>query len=120
MLKKINKHFLLLHFIVFIWGWSPILGKGISANAMQLVWFRIAITIVLMAIYLVYIKANLLIPKKKLIQLILIGFIQKLIFRIALLRGAAKSANWLDYDPRRGCITRNQSAGIAASARQPA
>jgi drug/metabolite transporter (DMT)-like permease len=74
-LKKTNKHFLLLHLIVFIWGWSPILGKGISANAMQLVWFRIAITIVLMAIYLIYIKANLLISKQKLIQLILIGFI---------------------------------------------
>lgn len=75
MLKKTNKHFLLLHLIVFIWGWSPILGKGISANAMQLVWFRIAITILLMAIYLIYIKANLLISKQKLIQLILIGFI---------------------------------------------
>ena len=75
MLKKLNKHFLLLHLIVFIWGWSPILGKGISANAMQLVWFRIAITIVLMAMYLLYIKANLRISKKKLIQLILIGFI---------------------------------------------
>ncbi|MDP1744297.1 MAG: EamA family transporter, partial [Bacteroidota bacterium] len=35
-----NKNLLLLHFIVFIWGWSPILGKLISVQAFQLVWFR--------------------------------------------------------------------------------
>ncbi len=75
MLKNISKHHLLLHFIVFIWGWSPILGKGISADALQLVWFRIAITIFLMAFYLIYIKANLLISLKKLLQLSAIGFI---------------------------------------------
>lgn len=75
MLKNISKHHLLLHFIVFIWGWSPILGRGISAGALQLVWFRIAITIVMMAIYLFYIKASLKISIKKLIQLSLIGFI---------------------------------------------
>jgi drug/metabolite transporter (DMT)-like permease len=60
---------------VFIWGWSPILGKGISADALQLVWFRIAITICLMAIYLVFIKASLKISLKKLLQLTAIGFI---------------------------------------------
>lgn len=75
MLKELNKHHFLLHFIVFIWGWSPILGKGISADAIQLVWFRIAITIFLMAFYLIYIKANLFISLKKLLQLSSIGFI---------------------------------------------
>ncbi len=75
MLKNISKHHLLLHFIVFIWGWSPILGRGISAGALQLVWFRIAITIVMMAVYLLYIKASLKISIKKLIQLSIIGSI---------------------------------------------
>lgn len=75
MLKNINKHHLLLHFIVFIWGWSPILGKGISADALQLVWFRIAITLFLMAFYLVYIKANLMVSLKKLLQLSAVGLI---------------------------------------------
>jgi len=60
---------------VFIWGWSPILGKGISADALQLVWFRIAITIFLMGFYLIYIKANLKISIKKLLQLTGVGFI---------------------------------------------
>ncbi|HRG01347.1 MAG TPA: DMT family transporter [Bacteroidia bacterium] len=75
MLKNVSKHHFLLHFIVFIWGWSPILGKGISADALQLVWFRIAITIFLMGFYLIYIKANLKISIKKLLQLTGVGFI---------------------------------------------
>ncbi|MBL7936791.1 MAG: DMT family transporter [Bacteroidia bacterium] len=75
MLKNISKHHFLLHFIVFIWGWSPILGKGISADALQLVWFRIAITIFLMAFYLLYIKANIFVSLKKLLQLSAVGFI---------------------------------------------
>ncbi len=75
MFKNISKHHLLLHFIVFIWGWSPILGRGISTGALPLVWFRIAITISMMAVYLLYIKANLKMSLKKLTQLSIVGFI---------------------------------------------
>lgn len=75
MLKNINKHHLLLHFIVFIWGWSPILGKGISTDAMQLVWFRIAMTIAMMGVYLIYTKANMVMSLKKLLQLSVVGLI---------------------------------------------
>lgn len=60
---------------MFIWGWSPILGKGITTGAMQLVWFRILITISLMAVYLIYIKANPFVSLKKLLQLTAIGII---------------------------------------------
>ncbi len=75
MLKNISKHHILLHLIVFIWGWSPILGKGITTDAMQLVWFRIAMTIVMMGIYLVYSKASILVSAKKLLQLTIVGII---------------------------------------------
>lgn len=75
MLKSISKHHLLLHFIVFIWGWSPILGKGISCGALQLVWFRIAMTIFMMGLYLIYTKASLKLSVTKLAQLSGIGFI---------------------------------------------
>ncbi len=74
-LKNINKHHLLLHLIVFIWGWSPILGKGIQTDAFQLVWYRIAMTIVMMGFYLTYIKANIIVSLKQLLQLSGIGFI---------------------------------------------
>ena len=75
MLKNFSKHHVLLHLIVFIWGWSPILGKGITTDAMQLVWFRIVMTISMMAMYLIYIKANPFVSLKKLLQLAGIGTI---------------------------------------------
>jgi len=74
-LKNFSKHHVLLHLIVFIWGWSPILGKGITTDAMQLVWFRIVMTISMMAMYLIYIKANPFVSLKKLLQLAGIGTI---------------------------------------------
>ncbi len=73
--KNVSKHHLLLHLIVFIWGWSPILGKGIQTDAMQLVWYRIAMTILMMGFYLTYIKANILLSIKQLMQLSGIGLI---------------------------------------------
>jgi len=74
-LKNVGKHHLLLHFIVFIWGWSPILGKGISIDALPLVWYRIGLTVGMMALYLVYIKANIRVSFKRLMQFALIGII---------------------------------------------
>lgn len=73
--KSINKHFLLLHFIVFIWGFSPILGRFISADAWQLVWYRILITVGVMFIYIKCSKQNLRISTKHLLQLSGIGLI---------------------------------------------
>lgn len=58
MFKGINKHFLLLHFIVFIWGFSPVLGRFITADAWQLVWFRIVITVPAMVVYLKFTKQS--------------------------------------------------------------
>ncbi len=46
-----NRHFALLHLVVFIWGFSPVLGRFITADAWQLVWFRIVITITAMFVY---------------------------------------------------------------------
>jgi drug/metabolite transporter (DMT)-like permease len=43
-LKK-NKNFLLLHLIVFIWGFTGILGHLISLSALNLVWYRILIAV---------------------------------------------------------------------------
>lgn len=41
--QESRRNYLLLHFIVFIWGWTAILGKIISLNAWKLVWLRIPI-----------------------------------------------------------------------------
>lgn len=65
MRKHITKDHLLLHLIVFIWGWSPIFGKAISLQAFQLVWFRIFITLCVLAIYFLTFKISLKVDRKK-------------------------------------------------------
>lgn len=68
-----NKNLLLLHFIVFIWGWAPIVGKLISVQAFQLVWFRLLIATIAVALYLIFTKQNLKISRKDFLQLVAIG-----------------------------------------------
>lgn len=75
MLKGINKHYLLLHLVVFIWGFSPILGRYITADAWQLVWFRILITLVVMYGYLKVTGQGLKIERKLFWQLSGVGII---------------------------------------------
>lgn len=73
-----NKNLLLLHFIVLIWGWSPILGKLINIEgivAYQLVWFRMFLTVITVAIYLIAIKQSIKLSRKDILQLIGIGAI---------------------------------------------
>jgi len=73
-----NKNLLLLHFIVFIWGWSPILGKLLNiegVQAYQLVWFRMLITVAVIALYLLLIKQSIKIASKDIFILIAIGAI---------------------------------------------
>lgn len=75
MFKGINKHFLLLHFIVFIWGFSPVLGRFITANTWQLVWFRILIALAVMWVYLKLSKHDFKVSRKQFWQLFGIGII---------------------------------------------
>ncbi len=75
MFRKFNKHYLLLHIVVFIWGWAPIFGRGISIGALDLVWFRILITVSMMGLYVLYTKDSLKISSKKILQLSGVGII---------------------------------------------
>jgi drug/metabolite transporter (DMT)-like permease len=73
-----NKNLLLLHFIVLIWGWSPILGKLINIEgvvAYQLVWFRMLITVATIASYLIITRTNIRLPKEDIFRLIGVGAI---------------------------------------------
>lgn len=73
-----NKNLLLLHFIVFIWGWSPILGKLINiegVEAFQLVWFRMMITVAAIAIYLLLKQQSIQLSRIDILKLISIGAI---------------------------------------------
>ena len=75
MFKGINKHYLLLHFIVFIWGFSPVLGRFITADTWQLVWFRICIAVIVMYGYLRISKHDFKLSAKHFWQLSGIGII---------------------------------------------
>ena len=46
MQKNSIKKYLQLHFVVFIWGFTAILGKLISISAVSLVWFRLLIAVI--------------------------------------------------------------------------
>jgi drug/metabolite transporter (DMT)-like permease len=60
---------------VFIWGFSPVLGRFITANTSQLVWFRILISVAVMFIYLKLSKHDFNISKKQFWKLTGIGLI---------------------------------------------
>ena len=50
------KNQLHLHFIVFIWGFTAILGALITIDAMSLVWYRVLIASITIFIYLKFKK----------------------------------------------------------------
>lgn len=63
-----------LHLIVFLWGFTAILGKLISTEAESLVFFRMLLTSFFLFVYLRFFrKESLYVPKKLLLQLVGIG-----------------------------------------------
>jgi len=75
MLNDKLKNYLHLHFLVFIAGFTAILGKLISVNAVSLVWFRMVFASILMILYVKLFKVKLQITKKELIKLCIAGVI---------------------------------------------
>ena len=53
------KSYLHLHLIVFIWGFTAVLGKLISLQALHLVWFRMAFAFLFMTLYFLFSKESL-------------------------------------------------------------
>ncbi|MFT5103572.1 MAG: drug/metabolite transporter (DMT)-like permease, partial [Candidatus Latescibacterota bacterium] len=53
------RNYLHLHFIVFIWGFTAVLGALISIDAIPLVWYRMLIASVLILLWLKLTKENL-------------------------------------------------------------
>lgn len=68
-------NYLHLHFIVFIWGFTAVLGALISLEAIPLVWYRMLIATVLVYIFIGFKKISLRFPKKVLLVLLLAGLI---------------------------------------------
>ena len=64
-----------LHIIVFILGFTAILGKLISISAIELVWYRMLFASVFLFFIIRFKKISLKIPKKEIIINLLVGFI---------------------------------------------
>ncbi len=69
------KNYLHLHFLVFIAGFTAILGELITIKAIPLVWFRMVIALVLMFIYIKIIGVNLKIQRERILRFCLAGII---------------------------------------------
>jgi drug/metabolite transporter (DMT)-like permease len=69
----INKNLLLLHFTVFIWGFTSILGELISIAAVQLVWYRVLIAAVSLFLYFNFNRTAFKVKRDTLIKLLATG-----------------------------------------------
>lgn len=69
------RNYLHLHFLVFIAGFTAILGELISIGAVPLVWFRMGIATILMFIYIKIAGVKLKINGKSILRLSLAGII---------------------------------------------
>lgn len=69
------KSYLHLHFIVFVWGFTAVLGALITLDALPLVWFRMGIAVALIYIYALAAKTPLRVPRKTLLGFLLAGLV---------------------------------------------
>jgi drug/metabolite transporter (DMT)-like permease len=69
------KYFLQLHLIVFIWGFTAILGALISVDAVPLVWFRMFLAVFFILLYFIVTKKKFSIDKKSLLKFLFTGTI---------------------------------------------
>lgn len=69
------KSYFHLHLIVFIWGFTAILGALISLEALDLVWFRMTFAVLFIAMYVWVKKIKLQVSKKIFIKLLLLGLV---------------------------------------------
>ncbi|GAA4973384.1 DMT family transporter [Algibacter aquimarinus] len=69
------KNYLHLHFLVFIAGFTAILGELITIKAIPLVWFRMVMAAILMFVYIKIAKVKLRIKPKSVLRLSIAGII---------------------------------------------
>ena len=69
------KNYLHLHFIVFIWGFTAVLGKLITLDALPLVWFRMGIAVCFIATFIGLKRFSLKISKRKILVMSFVGVV---------------------------------------------
>jgi len=66
-------NYLQLHFLVFIWGFTGILGALISIDAIPLVWYRMLLATIFVFIYFIIKKKSIKVPPKALLKFFIGG-----------------------------------------------
>jgi drug/metabolite transporter (DMT)-like permease len=69
----LNKNLIILHFTVFIWGFTGILGQLITISAVQLVWYRVLIAFVSLFLYFKFAKTDFKVEPKTMLKMVLTG-----------------------------------------------
>lgn len=69
------KSYLNLHLIVFIWGFTAVLGELISIRDASLVWYRMGLAGIFIFIYLLLTKKRFVLPGKALLQFVMVGLL---------------------------------------------
>jgi drug/metabolite transporter (DMT)-like permease len=67
--------YLNLHLIVFIWGFTAILGALISINADALVWYRMLFAGAFLFLFILFKKKSFVVPPKEFFKLVFVGFL---------------------------------------------
>jgi drug/metabolite transporter (DMT)-like permease len=75
MQKTKLKNYFYLHFLVFIWGFTAILGALISIDAIPLVWYRMGFAVIILALYFLFTKKSILISRKTLLKFLITGIL---------------------------------------------
>ncbi|GAA3984841.1 DMT family transporter [Mucilaginibacter dorajii] len=71
--KTLNKNLVILHFTVFIWGFTGILGQLITISAVQLVWYRVLIAFVSLFLYFKFSKTDFKVDRKTMVKMVFTG-----------------------------------------------
>ncbi|MGJ8745193.1 DMT family transporter [Polaribacter sp.] len=75
MLESRLKNYLLLHFIVFIWGFTAILGALISIDAIPLVWYRMLLAVIFIVCYFIIKRKSFKIENKAIVKFFFTGIL---------------------------------------------
>ncbi|MGJ8733513.1 MAG: DMT family transporter [Cellulophaga sp.] len=75
MLSDKFKNYLHLHFIVFVWGFTAVLGKLITIDALPLVWYRMFFAALFVLLFILVRKNRLKVSRKTLLLLLGTGVI---------------------------------------------
>ncbi len=71
--ESLNKNLIILHFTVFIWGFTGILGNLITISAVQLVWYRVMIAVISLFLYFNFNKTAIRVDQKTFLKMSLTG-----------------------------------------------